>query len=246
MTPSRESSEGERLQKVLARAGHGSRRAVEEMIAAGRIKVNGKRARLGQRVDPLKDQVEVDGSTVPLDSDLAYYLLNKPPGVVSTAEDDEGRMTVLDLVQVDMRVFPVGRLDIDSEGAILLTNDGTLTQGLTHPKYRFPKTYTVEVEGSVGGRGLRILQEGVNLEDGRTAPADVRLLERSPRTSLLEMTIREGKNRQIRRMTEAIGHPTVRLVRTALGPLIVGRLKPGSFRRLGPAEVAALYKAAGL
>ena len=246
MTPPERTPEGERLQKVLARAGHGSRRAVEEMIAAGRIKVNGKRARLGQRVDPLKDQVEVDGSTVPLDSDLAYYLLNKPAGVVSTAEDDEGRMTVLDLVQVDMRVFPVGRLDIDSEGAILLTNDGTLTQALTHPKYRFPKTYTVEVEGSVGGRGIRILSEGVDLEDGRTAPAEVRLLERSPRTSLLEMTIREGKNRQIRRMTEAIGHPTVRLVRTAIGPLIVGRLKPGSFRRLGPAEVAMLYKAAGL
>ena len=219
---------------------------MEEMIAAGRIKVNGKRARLGQRVDALKDQVEVDGSTVPLDSDLAYYLLNKPPGVVSTAEDEEGRMTVLDLVSVETRIYPVGRLDIDSEGAILLTNDGTLTQAITHPSYRFPKTYTVEVEGSVGGRGVRILSEGVELEDGKTAPAKVKVLERSPRTSLLEMTIREGKNRQIRRMTEAIGHPTVRLVRTAIGPLVVGRLKPGSFRKLGPAEVQALYRAAGL
>lgn len=216
------------------------------MISAGRIKVNGRRARLGQRVDPSKDQVEVDGSTVPLDSDLAYYLLNKPPGVVSTAEDDEGRVTVVDLVTVETRVYPVGRLDIDSEGAILLTNDGTLTHAITHPSYRFPKTYTVEVEGSVGGRGVRILSEGVKLEDGKTAPAEVKVLERSPRTSLLEMTIREGKNRQIRRMTEAIGHPTVRLVRTAIGPVVVGRLKPGSFRRLGPAEVRALYRAAGL
>lgn len=240
------SPEGERLQKVLARAGHGSRRAVEEMIASGRIKVNGAAARLGQRVDPAKDQVEIDGSTVPLATDLAYYLLNKPPGVVATASDDENRTTVLDLVPVEMRVYPVGRLDIDSEGAILLTNDGTLTQALTHPSFRFPKTYLVEVEGSVGGKGIRILAGGVDLEDGRTAPAEVKLIERSPRTSLLEITLREGRNRQIRRMTEAIGHPTVRLVRTALGPVVVGRLKSGSFRKLGPGEVQALYRAAGL
>jgi 23S rRNA pseudouridine2605 synthase len=243
---SHDQPEGERLQKVLARAGHGSRRSVEEMISAGRIKVNGKRARLGQRVDPSKDQVEVDGSTVPLDSDLAYYLLNKPEGVVSTAADDEGRMTVVDLVPVEMRVYPVGRLDIDSEGAILLTNDGTLTQALTHPSFGFPKTYMVEVEGAVGGRGVKILSGGVDLDDGRTAPAEVTVIERGPRTSLLEITITEGRNRQIRRMTEAIGHPTVRLVRTAIGPLVVGRLKPGTFRRLGPAEVKALYAAAGL
>lgn len=236
-------AEGERLQKVLARAGVASRRAVEELIAAGRVKVNGAPARLGQRVDPTKDEVEVDGSLIPLRADLLYYLLNKPTGVVSTASDPDGRRTVLDLLDPAVRVWPVGRLDLDSEGALLLTNDGELTLRLTHPRYEVPKTYVAELTGTVGPRALRRLARGVELEDGLTAPAEASLLERRPGSTLVEITIREGRNRQVRRMAEAIGHPVRRLVRVAIGPLRLGRLRPGSFRKLGPAEVRQLYAA---
>lgn len=236
------SEEGERLQKVLARAGVGSRRAVEGLIVAGRIRVNGTPARLGQRVDPSKDEVEVDGSKVPLQPGLVYYLLNKPVGVVTTASDERGRPTVADLVDLDVRVWAVGRLDVDTEGALLVTNDGDLTMRLTHPRYSFPKTYVAEVAGSVGGRALRRLARGVDLDDGPTAPARVRLVERVPGGSLVELTLTEGRNRQVRRMLEAVGHPVRRLVRVALGPLMLGRLKPGAFRRLGPEEVRLLYR----
>ena len=239
-------SEGERLQKVLAHAGVASRRQVEDLIVQGRVKVNGRKAILGQRVDAAKDKVEVDGSLVPLDADLVYYLMNKPPGVVSSASDPEGRRTVLDLIEAPARIWPVGRLDLDSEGAILLTNDGEVTLRLTHPRYEVPKTYLAELQGSVGHRVLRALAKGVELEDGLTAPADVTLVERSPGGSLLEITIREGRNRQIRRMGEAVGHPVRRLVRVAIGPLRVGKLRPGSFRRLGTSEIQALYRAVGL
>jgi len=235
--------EGERLQKVLARAGIGSRRVVEEMIEAGRIRVNGERARLGRRIDADNDVVEVDGSVVPLAGDLTYYLLNKPAGVVSTAADPEGRPTVLDMVDVEHRVWPVGRLDIETEGAILLTNDGELTLRLTHPRYEVPRTYLVEAQGTVGHRAVRALTRGVELEDGMTAPAEVSVVERLPGGTLLEMTIREGRNRQVRRMMEAVGHPVRRLVRVAIAQLRLGHLRPGSFRRLSPEEVRALYRA---
>jgi 23S rRNA pseudouridine2605 synthase len=238
--------EGERLQKVLARAGLGSRRAVEELIAAGRVEVNGRVARLGRRVVPSKDEVKVDGSVVPLDTDLVYYLMNKPSGVVTTAADPEGRDTVIDLVDVGRRVWPVGRLDYDTEGALLLTNDGELTMRLTHPRYEVPRTYLAEVTGSVGRGVLRSLASGVELDDGRTRPAVVDLVERVAGGSLLQITITEGRNRQVRRMTEAVGHPTRRLVRLAIGPLNLGRLKPGAFRKLNPQEVRDLYRAAGL
>lgn len=236
--------EGERLQKVLARAGIGSRRAVEELIAAGRVRVNGEMARLGRRIDTSKDEVEVDGSPVPLRSDLVYYLLNKPRGVVSTASDPEGRPTVLEIVDAAVRVWPVGRLDIDSEGALLLTNDGELTLRLTHPRYELPKTYVAEVEGTVGRPTVRRLCGGVELEDGVTAPAEARVLERRPGATLVEISIREGRNRQVRRMADAVGHPVRRLVRVAIGPLALGRLRPGSYRKLGPVEVQQLYRAA--
>ena len=233
----------ERIQKVLARAGVGSRRAVEELIVAGRIAVNGKVATLGDKIDATKDKVELDGSIVPLAEDLVHYLLNKPPGVVATASDPEGRPTVVELVDPGHRVWPVGRLDLDSEGAIIMTNDGDLALRLTHPRYEVPKTYLAEVTGGVTSSELTSLRKGVQLEDGKTAPAEARILDRAGGHTLIEMTIAEGRNRQVRRMCEAVGHPVVRLVRTAIGPLQLGRLKPGQWRRLSPAEVRALYAA---
>lgn len=247
MSPAHPSeSEGERLQKVLARAGLASRRAVEEMIEAGRIKVNGRKARLGQRVDPDKDTVEVDGSTYPLRADIVYYLLNKPIGAVTTASDPEGRPTVMEFVDLDTRVWPVGRLDVDTEGALIVTNDGDLTQRLTHPSYKVPKTYLAEVSGTVGQKALRQLARGVELDDGPTQPAGVELVERVPGGSLVQVTITEGRNRQVRRMMEAVGHPVRRLVRLSVGPVALGRLKPGTFRRLAPQEVQALFRTVGM
>lgn len=245
-TPGSSSSEGERLQKVLAHAGVGSRRAVEEMIAGGRVTVNGEIAILGRRVDTQKDEVQVDGSTVPLRADLEYLLLNKPEGVVTTADDEAGRETVLDLVEAANRVWPVGRLDIATEGALLITNDGELTHRLTHPRYHVGKTYVAEVTGPVGAGALKRLTRGVELEDGPAAPAEVQLLERGSKRSLVELTIGQGRNRQVRRMMEAVGHPVISLVRTAIGPLRLGRLKPGTYRRLTPDEVRDLYRACGL
>jgi pseudouridine synthase len=239
--------EGERIQKVLARAGIASRRAIEEMIVRGRIRVNGERVELGRRIDSSKDLVEVDGSRVPLAADLVYYLMNKPVGVVTTASDEEGRETVMDLLDdIDVRIYPVGRLDLDSEGAVLLTNDGDLALRLTHPRFGVSKTYLAEVEGSVKDKTARQLARGVELEDGVTGPAKARLIERAPGGTLIEITLSEGRNRQIRRMLESVGHPVRRLVRTAIGPLMLGRLKPATYRRLKPDEVRELYRAAGL
>jgi 23S rRNA pseudouridine2605 synthase len=236
----------ERLQKALARAGIGSRRAVEDLIAARRVSVNGTIARLGDRVDPGKDKVEVDGFRVQLATDLVYYLMNKPEGVVTSAHDPEGRPTVTDLVEVGTRVWPVGRLDMDTEGALLLTNDGELTQHLTHPSHGVPKTYLAEVGGTIGRRALTQLRAGIVLEDGPACPAEAHVVERLAGASLVEITVTEGRNRQVRRMLEHVGHPVRRLVRTAIGPLMLGRLRAGRVRRLGPAEVRALYRACGL
>lgn len=239
--------EGERLQKVLAHAGVGSRRAVEEMIAAGRVRVNGTRAELGRRIDPEKDKVELDGSLVPLRSELVYLLVNKPEGVVTTADDPEGRPTIMDLVDDQIeRLWPVGRLDIGSEGALIVTNDGDLTHRLTHPSFHVPRTYLVQVEGSVGRRALDRLARGVELEDGVTQPARAQIVERGGRGgagTLVEITIHEGRNRQVRRMFDAIGHPVTRLVRRSIGPVELGRLKPGMYRKLSPVEVQTLYRA---
>jgi len=238
--------QGERLQKILARAGLGSRRTVEEMIGRGRVRVNGERAILGRRVNPDKDVVEVDGSVVPLRTALRHLLLNKPIGVVSTAADPEGRATVLDFVDVAERVWPVGRLDVDSEGAILLTNDGELTFRLTHPSYEVPKRYLVEAKGSLTHADVRRLRGGIELEDGPTASAGVVVVDQLATSTLVEIVIHEGRNRQVRRMFEAVGHPVVRLARTAVGPVRLGRLKPGTVRRLTLEEVRELYRAVGL
>jgi len=240
------SGEGQRLQKVLARAGVGSRRTVEEWISAGRIRVNGSTARLGQRIDPASDVVELDGSRVPLGAELVHYLLNKPPGVVTSAADPEGRRTVLDIVDIPVRVWPVGRLDIDTEGALLLTNDGELTFRLTHPSYEVPKTYLADVSGALGARAVKELSRGVPLEDGMTKPAEATLIERSTGGSLVRLTITEGRNHQVKRMFDAVGHPVTRLVRIGVGPVSLGRLKPGTVRRLSMADVRALYRSCDL
>lgn len=231
----------EKLQKVLARAGLASRRAAEELIAAGRVKVNGERAHVGQRVDAMKDKVEVDGSPLPVNPDLVYYLLNKPSGVVSTAHDPEGRETVIDLVPSHPRVVPVGRLDYDTEGLLILTNDGDLVQGLTHPRHGVPKKYLALVKGVPTAKALRVLQTGVELEDGKTAPARVRVIQSAQGQSQLEIEIHEGRNRQVRRMCEAVGLPVERLVRKSVGPLYLGRLRLGSYRELTVKEVQALF-----
>ena len=234
---------GDRLQKVLAQAGLGSRRACEVLIEEGRVEVNGEVARLGRRVDPEHDRVSVDGVRIPVRPGLVYYLLNKPAKVVTTASDPEGRPTVIDLVPAEPRVFPVGRLDWDTEGLLLLTNDGDLAHGLTHPSRGVPKTYLAEVSGIPSRGALRRLREGIDLDDGPTAPAKARLAQTTPTGSALEIVIHEGRNRQVRRMCEAIGHPVRRLVRTRFGPLHENRLAPGQWRALTQAEIRALYAA---
>jgi 23S rRNA pseudouridine2605 synthase len=240
------SDQGQRLQKILAAAGVGSRRQVESLIVAGRVAVNGQPATLGRRIDPSKDAVEVDGSLVPLDTRLVYYLLNKPRGVITTARDPQGRPSVLDLVELGQRVWPVGRLDADTEGALLLTNDGEITRRLTHPSFEVPKRYVAEVTGHIGRQALRTLARGVPLGGGLTAPAQVALIQRRRRSSLVEITLTEGRNRQVRRMLDHVGHPAVRLTRTAIGPLMLGHLRAGNVRRLGLEEVTSLYRSCEL
>jgi 23S rRNA pseudouridine2605 synthase len=231
--------ERERVQKVLARAGIGSRRHCEELIEDGLITINGVTATLGDKVDVEVDIVAVEGVPIGLAPGLVYYLLNKPAGVVTTAADTHGRPTVVDLVPAEPRVFPVGRLDQDSEGLLLLTNDGQLTHRLTHPSFGVEKEYLAEVEGEPSRGALRRLREGVELEDGVTAPAKVSAVA----PNLLRITIHEGRNRQVRRMCEAIGHPVVRLVRSRIGTLTDRVLKPGQWRLLLPAEVRELERA---
>jgi 23S rRNA pseudouridine2605 synthase len=233
----------ERLQKLLARAGFGSRRACEELIAAGRVTVDGEVARLGTRADPSSQRIELDGVPVVVRDDVVYYLLNKPVGVVSTASDPQGRDTVIDLVPTDPRVFPVGRLDAETEGLLLLTNDGELAQRLTHPSHGVPKTYLAEVEGRPSDAAVSSLRGGVDLDDGPTAPARVRVVARRDASTAVEIAIHEGRNRQVRRMFDAVGHPVVRLVRTRIGPVHDRTLAPGTWRPLRAAEVRALYEA---
>lgn len=229
-----------RLQKVLAQAGLGSRRACEELIADERVTIDGEVALLGDRVDPETAVVEVDGVPIGVRPGLVHYLLNKPAGVVTTAEDPQGRPVVVDLVPAEPRVFPVGRLDLDTEGLLLLTNDGDLTHRLTHPSFGVEKEYLAEVEGTPGRSALHRLRTGVELDDGPTAPATVGLMA----PSLVRIVIHEGRNRQVRRMCEAVGHPVRRLVRTRIGPLTDPGLKPGEWRALATAEVRALERAA--
>lgn len=232
-------AQGERLQKVLARAGFGSRRACEEMIEDGRVVVNGDVATLGRRVNVEGDEVSVDGVLIGVRPGMVYYLLNKPAGVVTTAQDPQGRPTVVGLVPDEPRVFPVGRLDMETEGLLLLTNDGSLAHRLTHPSFGVEKEYMAKVSGEPTRGDLRRLREGVDLEDGMTAPARVAVLA----PDLLRITIHEGRNRQVRRMCDAIGHGVVRLVRTRVGPLADRSLSPGQWRELTVEEVRQLERA---
>lgn len=235
MTPA-----GERLQKILAQAGLGSRRTCEDLIAEGRVRVNGELAVLGTRADAEADAIEVDGALIGVRQGLIHYLLNKPAGVVTTASDPQGRPTVVGLVPTDPRVYPVGRLDADTEGLLLLTNDGELAHRLTHPSFGVDKEYLADVEGRPSRGAVRRLREGVDLDDGPTAPAKVSLVG----DHTLRITIHEGRNRQVRRMCDAVGHPVLRLVRVRIGPLSDRRLAPGEWRELTQAELRSLERAA--
>jgi 23S rRNA pseudouridine2605 synthase len=234
--------EGERLQKVLARLGFGSRRLCEELIADGRVTVDGIVAELGGRVNVDADVVvAVDGAPVGVRPDLVHYLINKPAGVITTADDPQNRPTVVEMVPCEPRVFPVGRLDSDTEGLLLLTNDGQLAHRLTHPSFGVEKEYLAEVKGQPSRGAIRQLRDGVELEDGPTARARVSALQ----PSMLRITIHEGRNRQVRRMCEAVGHPVTRLVRTRIGPIVDPKLKPGEWRELRREEVRALEVTVG-
>jgi 23S rRNA pseudouridine2605 synthase len=226
-----------RLNAYLARAGVASRRAADELIRAGRVRVNGEPGQLNTFVGA-SDRVEVDGREV-APQPLAYMLLHKPAGVVTTARDPQGRRTVVDLVPKEPRVVPVGRLDADTTGALLLTNDGPLAHRLAHPRYGVEKTYEAEVEGEPDDEALRRLREGVELEDGRTAPARARRL--GPHR--LELVLHEGRKHQVKRMCEAVGHPVVRLHRSAYAGLTLAGLEPGAWRELEPHEVEQLRTA---
>ncbi len=232
--------QGIRLQKVLAATGWGSRRVCEDLIAAGRVTVNGEIAILGRRVDPDADLVEVDGAPIGVRPGLVYYLLNKPAGVVTTSKDTHGRPTVVELVPLEPRVFAVGRLDADTEGLLLLTNDGELANRIAHPSHGVDKEYLAEIVGGpVSAGNLRRLRDGIELDDGLTAPAKVS----NPEPGVLRLTIHEGRNRQVRRMCDAVGHPVRRLVRTRIGPLVDRALKPGQWRELTNDERRALTEA---
>jgi 23S rRNA pseudouridine2605 synthase len=237
-------NEQERLQKVLAAAGIGSRRACEELIAAGRVTVDGKRATLGDKVDAETAEIHVDGERVITNTKLVYIAMNKPRGVVSTMADERGRDAIADyLGKVDQRVFHVGRLDADSEGLLLLTNDGALAHRLMHPSYGVAKTYLAEIAGPVPRAVGRQLLKGVELDDGPARMDSFKLVDAVQRTALVEVVIHEGRKHIVRRLFEEVGHPVHRLVRTAIGPIRLGDLKPGRTRRLTNAEVAALFKA---
>ncbi|MGI6081409.1 MAG: pseudouridine synthase [Limnochordia bacterium] len=240
--------ERQRLQKVLAARGVASRRRAEEMIRQGRVCVNGQViTQMGFRVDPRTDRISVDGIPIQGSSRLVYLALNKPVGVISSARDPRGRKTVVDLITgVSERIYPVGRLDADSEGLVLLTNDGELALRLMHPRYGVSKLYRVWVKSKPSKQVLQALENGVMLTDGLTAPARVRLGTNDENGTQLEIELSEGRNRQIRRMCEAVGHPVVRLRREKIGPLALGSLREGQWRRLSAAELRSLRRAAGL
>lgn len=235
----------ERLQKVLSQWGLASRRQAEELILGGRVRVNGAIAQLGQKADPTTDAIEVDGQSLAIRQkpQKTYLLINKPIGVVSTCADPQDRKTVLDLLpanQQNQGIHPVGRLDTDSTGALILTNDGELTHQLTHPRHSVPKVYRVRVEGAPTAATLRLWRQGIELDGRRTRPAEVRVLQRGTDSTLLEIVLKEGRNRQIRRVAELLGHPVVSLHRTAIGSIELCHLPLGGVRRLSSQEVVTL------
>jgi 23S rRNA pseudouridine2605 synthase len=233
-----------RLQKILSHAGVSSRRAAEKLMAEGRVSVNGKTIfELGTKADPARDDIRVDGRRIKAPERLRYVILNKPRGYVTTRSDEKRRKTVIDLLKgVRQYIYPVGRLDYDTEGLLLLTNDGDLAAMLTHPRHGVERTYEARVAGMPDDRALEKLRKGVPLDGRRTLPADVLLLnkDRHDTDGVVLITIREGRNRQVRRMLEAVGHPVQRLKRTKFGPLQDRRLEPGQWRDLTPPEIARL------
>lgn len=231
----------ERLQKVMAHAGIASRRKSEDIIAEGRVQVNGKVVtEMGIKVDPQQDEIKVDGELINKENRV-YLLLYKPVGYITTVDDPQGRQTVLDLIDdLSQRIYPVGRLDYDTSGLILLTNDGDLTYVLTHPSFEIDKTYLVEVENNVTKSEIKQLREGIKLEDGITAPAEIKILDRNERRTLFTLTIHEGRNRQVRRMCKSIGHPVISLKRTSYAFLTLADLTPGEYRYLSEAEIEKL------
>lgn len=239
----------ERLQKILAGAGAASRRGAEKMILAGRVKVNGLVVRqLGQKADPGLDRIEVDGRPLGRAEEKSYYLFYKPTGYLTTLKDPRGRPSVAEfLSKLENRVYPVGRLDMDAEGLLVLTNDGQLAARLMHPRHHVPKVYRVKVKGLVSGADVERLGAGeIILGDRLVAPAEVEVIKKGRDRTWLRMTLIEGRRRQIKRMCSVVGHPVLKLKRIAFGPLTLGRLAPGEIRRLNPAEVRALKTAAGL
>jgi 23S rRNA pseudouridine2605 synthase len=237
-----------RLQKFLARAGVASRRGSEDLMTAGRVTVNGVVvAELGAKVDPLVDEVAVDGVVARLEQGAVYLALNKPAGYVTTMKDPQGRPTVADLMPKEPAgLFPVGRLDQETEGLLLLTTDGELAQRLMHPRHHVSKTYLATVDGRPDERDLRRLREGIDLDDGRTAPAEARVVRAAGGRTVVELKIREGRKRQVRRMLSALGHPVAHLERVAFGPVALGGLARGGVRALTEAEVGELKREAGL
>ncbi|GAA2178755.1 pseudouridine synthase [Brooklawnia cerclae] len=239
-------NEGLRLQKALAQAGVASRRASEELIAAGRVEVNGHIVtEQGTRVDPERDTIRVDGARIPPPRRHLYLALNKPRGVVSTMDDPEGRPSLDQYVPRHQRLFHVGRLDTDTEGLIILTNDGDLANTLMHPSHEVPKTYLAEVEGLLDNKAIRRLEKGVTLEDGHIRADKVKLVTRAESRSLVQLTLHSGRNRIVRRMFDAIGHPVRQLSRLSIGPVRLGQLPVGETRELTREELGALLDIIG-
>lgn len=240
--------EGIRLQKVMAAAGVGSRRVSEDMIAAGRVSVNGEVVvEPGRRVDPTRDVVHVDGLRVQLDDDHLTLVLNKPLGVISAMSDDRGRPTLAPYVEpTGKRLFHVGRLDSDTDGLLLLTNDGELAHRLAHPSYEVSKTYVAEVRGDVARGVARRLRDGIELEDGPARADKFTVLQQRHDASVVQIQLHEGRNRIVRRMLEEVGHPVTRLTRIAMGPIRLGQLRPGQTRPIVSTELGQLMKVVGL
>jgi pseudouridine synthase len=236
----------ERLQRSLARAGFGSRRACEELIAAGRVEINGRMATLGDRLDPAVDQVRVDGSKVNVNPELRTFALHKPRGITTTMRDPHAERDLSGFLPKGVHVFPVGRLDRDTEGLLLLTNDGSLAHRLTHPRYAIEKEYLAEVDGPPSHRQLARLRRGVELDDGTARAVDARSAGGAAGRGGVRLVMVEGRKREVRRMLDAVELPVRRLVRVRVGPIRLGKLRPGDVRELEPEETRALFRATGL